>query len=365
MARLPRLKSKRSYFYIFLVVFIAIGSYLAVSEASPKKGNSGFKNKASLQVSYSDEKPVSVLRGSSGKITYVSRPRTISVSENNTLFCTPEDNGEITSRTLSQSEQAQLKNRIAESRSDKPQDEQRTPSSNINNTKVIFVKDGASAKAVDEKPLGQSNEYIDQTATFLEGLCNVASNAIDDKDVPVWTDNDIVSSHGDGSLLNRVGRLVVPTAHAGGETTANGVDTAAENQQHFLINQARQQIGLPSYTRSSCLDAAAREWSTIMARDRWLRHSYPVAALPNKYCGVNSWSALGENVGVAPTPYSIDPAVSIQTSTTLFNAFMASPAHKANIVNTGYTQLGVGAHKSSDGKLLYVTHVFLRPRSTK
>jgi uncharacterized protein YkwD len=59
---------------------------------------------------------------------------------------------------------------------------------------------------------------------------------------------------------------------------------------------------------------------------------------------VTNWRELGENVGVG------------STVTTLHSAFMNSPAHKANILYSGFRYVGVGAIQA-DGRL-WVTVIF-------
>jgi hypothetical protein len=56
------------------------------------------------------------------------------------------------------------------------------------------------------------------------------------------------------------------------------------------------------------------------------------------------WWALGENVGMGPTCKAIH------------DAFMASPGHKANILDLDYNQAGIGVEIKDD--TVYVTEVF-------
>jgi hypothetical protein len=79
-----------------------------------------------------------------------------------------------------------------------------------------------------------------------------------------------------------------------------------------------------------------------MARTKRLSHS---TGLGTK---VSGWQRLGENVGRGPTLQEIE------------TAFMASPSHRENILDPGFTQLGVGV--TYDGKdYLYVAVIFRLP----
>jgi uncharacterized protein YkwD len=59
------------------------------------------------------------------------------------------------------------------------------------------------------------------------------------------------------------------------------------------------------------------------------------------------WEAAGENVGVGPTEGG------------LWQAFLASPPHHANI-DGRYNKLGVGAFRRASDDLLFIAHVFVR-----
>lgn len=110
-----------------------------------------------------------------------------------------------------------------------------------------------------------------------------------------------------------------------------------------LLNQARAAQALKPLTVSSDLVAVARAQAQRMAAAGTLFHN------PNLSKQVRSYRWAGENVGYGP----VDPAV-------VHNAFMASQAHRANILDADFTQVGVGA-VTSDGRL-WVVEVFRQPR---
>ncbi len=58
------------------------------------------------------------------------------------------------------------------------------------------------------------------------------------------------------------------------------------------------------------------------------------------------WSSLGENVGMGGSVSHIE------------SMFEASSAHRDNLLNPSFTQIGVGVASGSDGTL-YVTEVFV------
>ena len=108
------------------------------------------------------------------------------------------------------------------------------------------------------------------------------------------------------------------------------------------INEVRAGVGLPGLTVNSQLVTLARNHAQVMADAGEIFHADPISA---GFTG--SWTKLGENVGVgASVPVLVD-------------AFVASPGHYANIIDPGFTQIGVGV-VWKDGAL-YTTHRFLQP----
>jgi len=137
------------------------------------------------------------------------------------------------------------------------------------------------------------------------------------------------------SLLLLAGLVVVAPADAG---------TAADEQQFVqLINQTRAGAGLPPLTVHSELRSQARSWAASMANTGQLAHA------PDISVGISApWTVLGENVGVH----------GIQDVRQLYDAFVASPSHYANIVDARYGYIGVGVVVTEDGEL-WTTHRFM------
>ncbi len=115
---------------------------------------------------------------------------------------------------------------------------------------------------------------------------------------------------------------------------------SVEKDQIARINNARG----PDLAHIECLRQVARDWTVKMVNAGKISHNPNIAAQVSSKCG-GYWTIIGENVGVG---YS---------SSGLFNAFMASPSHKANIVDSRFTRAGVGAYWSASGRL-FVTQVF-------
>jgi hypothetical protein len=103
-------------------------------------------------------------------------------------------------------------------------------------------------------------------------------------------------------------------------------DPGADEQAFVdLVNQSRTADGLPPLRLDPELAALARDWAAHMATDGAISHANPLQA------GVTSdWQKLGENVGKGPA------------TSPVMDAFLASPTHRANLLDPTFTRIGVG-----------------------
>lgn len=112
----------------------------------------------------------------------------------------------------------------------------------------------------------------------------------------------------------------------------------AERQLAAVTNQARQNVGLRSLALDPELSRVAARHSYWMTRLDRLYHSQRLA------WKVTNWTGLGENVGVGGSIGSLQ------------RAFLASPAHRANILSRDFVYFGVAVR--SDARGMWVTVVF-------
>ncbi|MGF1599830.1 MAG: CAP domain-containing protein, partial [Acidimicrobiales bacterium] len=109
-----------------------------------------------------------------------------------------------------------------------------------------------------------------------------------------------------------------------------------------LINDYRASNGLPALVVDNQLTGLARQWAGNMAARDTLDHAGDLSV------GVSTdWDVLGENVGVH----------SVHDLTALFQAFVASPGHRANLLDPRFDYVGVGVVHGPDGKI-WTTHRF-------
>jgi uncharacterized protein YkwD len=109
-------------------------------------------------------------------------------------------------------------------------------------------------------------------------------------------------------------------------------------------NALRAAQGLATLSEDDALSAKAEQWAQHMAASGVLEHSTMAQGLDGL-----GWVALGENVGVT-TPTS-DSLLS------LHNMLVASDVHRANLLNSGFTHMGVGLATGPDGRV-WVAEVF-------
>ncbi len=91
-----------------------------------------------------------------------------------------------------------------------------------------------------------------------------------------------------------------------------------------LANAERTGRGIPALTWRADLTETAARWASAMASSGTLAHN------PSLGSEVVAWSALAENVGYAGS------------ASTLHSAWMASPGHRANLLSTTYSEIGIG-----------------------
>ena len=123
--------------------------------------------------------------------------------------------------------------------------------------------------------------------------------------------------------------LAIPVASAQGPARDFGSEAG------FLssLNSQRAAGGLGPLALNGSMTAAADSWALSMATGSFLAHAGDIIS------GTPSgWTKVGENVGRG------------QSVTSLTSAFMNSPGHRANIMDTSYTDIGIAVNLAQDGE---------------
>ena len=119
-----------------------------------------------------------------------------------------------------------------------------------------------------------------------------------------------------------------------------------ESEVVRLVNEIRAQNGLKPLTANWELSRVARYKSEDMASDGYFSHTSPTYGSPFQMITAFglSYRTAGENI-----------ARGQQTPQDVVNAWMNSSGHRANILSSAYTQIGVGY--CPDGR--YWTQLFI------
>lgn len=125
------------------------------------------------------------------------------------------------------------------------------------------------------------------------------------------------------------------------ETEKNNTAVSSYEQKVVeLVNVERQKAGLPALTLDAEISNVARIKSKDMADNNYFAHQSPTYGsagdMLSKF-GIK-WSAWGENI-----------ASGQKTPEAVVNAWMNSSGHRANILSSNYSRLGVGYVTNSNG----------------
>ena len=147
--------------------------------------------------------------------------------------------------------------------------------------------------------------------------------------------------------------------NAGNNTEQNGTTTpesgsaqqAAAARVLTLTNKERQAAGLSELTLSPELSRVAQAKAEDMARNGYFSHTSPTYGSPfdmmTSY-GI-TYHASAENI-----------AKGYKTPESVVAGWMNSSGHRANILNSTYTQLGVGYAVDQNGTVYWV-QMFIKP----
>jgi uncharacterized protein YkwD len=129
-------------------------------------------------------------------------------------------------------------------------------------------------------------------------------------------------------------------AALGMATPAQAVSSESSSYLSAL-NGERAANGLRPLVMRADLNSVAQGWADHMAAAGLLSHN------PALTSQVANWQTVGENVGEGPDVPSLD------------TAFWNSPGHRANILDTSYSDVGIGSTWSNG--VLWITVDFRKP----
>lgn len=131
---------------------------------------------------------------------------------------------------------------------------------------------------------------------------------------------------------------------SGTPSATSGSYASFQNQVVQLVNQERAANGLKPLTVNSLLTKTATLKSEDMAKLNYFDHQSPTYGSPfdmMKQYGI-SYRTAGENIAMGQT-----------TPQQVMQGWMNSPGHRANILNSSFTQIGVGIAKNAQGRYIW------------
>ncbi len=119
-----------------------------------------------------------------------------------------------------------------------------------------------------------------------------------------------------------------------------------ESEVIRLVNEIRTQNGLKALSTNWELSRVARYKSEDMATKRYFSHESPTYGSPFQ---------MMQNFGITYRSAGENIAYGQRTPQAVVNAWMNSAGHRANILNSSYTQMGVGFYPNG----YYWTQMFI------
>ena len=140
---------------------------------------------------------------------------------------------------------------------------------------------------------------------------------------------------------------VTTTTEVTTESTTTDTNNSIAKSLLALVNQAREENGLSALSLNDSLSAVAQKKAEDMKNNNYFSHTSPTYGSPFdmiKNAGI-SYRSAGENI-----------AMGQKTAEAVFNAWMNSSGHRANILSSKFTQMGIGV---TDGSTRYWSQMFI------
>lgn len=144
---------------------------------------------------------------------------------------------------------------------------------------------------------------------------------------------------------------VTTPANNSGNTASTSSFRAFQKQVIDLVNKERASAGLSALAENNDLNNVATLKSEDMVKLNYFSHTSPTYGSPfDMMTQFNiHYTAAGENIAYGQS-----------TPEEVMNGWMNSAGHRANILNTNFTQIGVGIAQKANGQYVW-TQEFSRP----
>lgn len=154
-------------------------------------------------------------------------------------------------------------------------------------------------------------------------------------------------SNSGGSSDNSSAKTTTPVV-TNPSSSGGTVSSSEETLAFSLLNQDRVKYGLPALKLNSQLTRLAENYANDMIKRGYFSHYNPEGLSPfdrMNNAGI-AYRSAGENLAINSSVPGAE------------TAFMNSSGHRANILNSSYTEVGVGVVHSPNGSV-YVVQEFI------
>lgn len=160
----------------------------------------------------------------------------------------------------------------------------------------------------------------------------------------------VLSNRGDSSDSSSAPKTSTkPSDSTSNSTSSNGtISTSEEAQALSLLNKDRADNGLTALKSNAQLTKLAEDYAQDMIKRGYFSHYNPEGLSPFQRmnnAGI-TYKTAGENLAINTSVAAAE------------KAFMNSSGHRANILNSTYTDVGVGVVRSPGGSV-YVVQEFI------
>lgn len=348
-SRKSNLFNKKIISLVSIAIIALVGSFIITSSfAESKNGDLSLKTPVEeTVVSLKNEKPVSAYKDQDGHIKYTSRGKSIDVTVSGTVYCTPEDDGDVKVATITAQKLNQTLGEAKKVSKAKNKSELNDQENIADEVKQLQV-DGEATVSTKAKQQAVLPDGLSKTDQILNDLCKTATTIVPPEQVPTFVPKNKRVMRKRHTYTGNVISAITPKASASGVTvTDSDIRPDVEQRQVDLINANRKNLKLKPLGKSNCLTNSARSWVKQMVAVGNIYHSNMIGPIESA-CGANWWKSVAENVGLDGT----------LNADHTFQLYWNSPGHKTNIVNPNFQRVGVGAavaYKPSSGVVVLWT----------
>ncbi|MBA3758188.1 CAP domain-containing protein [Candidatus Saccharibacteria bacterium] len=339
---LPFAGLRNSRLALFVLAFAAVGVF-ALFQIGAKPDLPTYSD--DIVVGYIDLKPTNISQDENGNTAYEMYPAVTYVQADGTLVCDPGSSNTTTVTTgmLSKKEVEKLHQDIVATEVTSLADEITVGNKDALIQFEGFVVGGAeSAKGTAVYAGAQKPAKFAKAQEKLQAVCAKATKSENRSNIKQPREPKINGTK--KSLVTQADELLTPKASAC--CSVGQDDTAYGSDQHNRINNHRKASGKSILAvGNTCMIGKAYEWTRKMVAAGRISHD-PNLGGAGTQCYGSRWNKLGENVGVG------------YDSAGLMQAFINSPGHNANLLDSAWEYLGVGAVRGSNGRT-FVTHRFV------